>query len=108
MVARRRPSGAAASTGFSACSGFSPRMPTSRTKRRMRKMRRDAAFSDFIAKGECTGPRETKKAAPFRGRPFSKRLMAGIRGYKFDAALGDRNGQSEGREHREGSFHTGG
>jgi hypothetical protein len=35
----------------------------------MRRMRREPAFSDFIAIGECTGPGE-KKAAPFGATLF--------------------------------------
>jgi hypothetical protein len=38
----------------------------------MRRMRRELAFSEFIANGECKGPGE--KSGPFRGHPFSKRL----------------------------------
>jgi hypothetical protein len=35
-------------------------------------MRKEAAFSDFIANGECTGPEETKKAAPFGATLFKE------------------------------------
>ena len=57
-------------------SGFSLRMATSKRRRRIRKMRKQTVFSDFIANGECTGLEETKKAAPF-GPPFFKEANGG-------------------------------
>ena len=35
-------------------------------------MRKQAVFSDFIVNGECTGPGETKKAAPFGATLFKE------------------------------------
>ena len=35
-------------------------------------MQSGEAFSDFIANGECTGPGETKKAAPFGATLFQR------------------------------------
>src|SRR5208337_1292315 len=81
MVARRRSAGAVG--GFWAFSGFCPRSATSK-----KRMRREAAFSDFIAHRECTGPGETKKAAPFGATLFKEARWRESEETQFGAAPG--------------------
>src|SRR5260370_22513071 len=76
MVARRMSSGAVASTGFWATSGFCPRRVTTN-----RRMRRTTTFSDFtfldIMETASVQDREKQKKRPLSEPLFSKRLSGG-------------------------------
>src|SRR5208282_415883 len=77
-------------SGFWAFSGFCPKMATSD-----RRMQSEAASLKFIGSRECTGAGATKKAAPFGATLFKEAKWRESEETEFDAAPGDRNGQSE-------------